>query len=88
MIYNMIMSIFQSGELLRVMKGDTVGSTNLHLAYNDRLLVGAVNADLEINDYSTRKGVTNRKLQVNQHCQAITDSVQRFSFLIVPADEN
>ena len=46
------------------MKGDTVGSTNLHLACNDRLLVGAVHADLEINEYSTRKGVTVKKLQV------------------------
>lgn len=46
------------------MKGDTVGSTNLHLACNDRLLVGAVHADLEVNEYSTRKGVTNKKLQV------------------------
>lgn len=47
------------------MKGDTVGSTNLHLACNDRLLVGAVHADLEVNEYSTRKGVTNKKLQVH-----------------------
>lgn len=46
------------------MKGDTVGSTNLHLACNDRLLVGAVHADLKVNEYSTRKGVTNKKLQV------------------------
>lgn len=48
------------------MKGDTVGSTNLHLACNDRLLVGAVHADLEVNEYSTRKGVTNKKLQVKK----------------------
>lgn len=41
-----------------------MGSTNLHLACNDRLLVGAVHADLEVNEYSTRKGVTNKKLQV------------------------
>ncbi|XP_062614011.1 uncharacterized protein LOC134275752 isoform X2 [Saccostrea cucullata] len=54
----------QNGELLRIMKGDTVGSTNLHLACNDRLLVGAVHADLEVNEYSTRKGVTNKKLQI------------------------
>jgi len=46
------------------MKGDTVGSTNLHLACNDKLLVGAVHADLEINEFSVRKGVTNKKLQV------------------------
>ncbi|KAJ8319909.1 LOW QUALITY PROTEIN: hypothetical protein KUTeg_001496 [Tegillarca granosa] len=54
----------QTGELLRIMKGDTVGSTNLHLASNDRLLVGAVHADLEINEFSTRKGVTNKRLQI------------------------
>ncbi|XP_052079469.1 uncharacterized protein LOC127717737 isoform X2 [Mytilus californianus] len=54
----------QTGELLRIMKGDTVGSTNLHLACNDRLLVGAVHADLEINEFSTRKGVTVKKLQI------------------------
>lgn len=46
------------------MKGDTVGSTNLHLACNERLLVGAVHADLEINEFSARKGVTVKKLQV------------------------
>ncbi|XP_060080041.1 uncharacterized protein LOC132559439 isoform X2 [Ylistrum balloti] len=54
----------QTGELLRIMKGDTVGSTNLHLACNDRLLVGAVHADLEINEFSTKKGVTNKTLQI------------------------
>ncbi|KAK6166927.1 hypothetical protein SNE40_023527 [Patella caerulea] len=54
----------QSGELLRTMKGYTMGSTNLHLACNDRMLVGAVNADLDINEYSVRKGVTNRQLQI------------------------
>ncbi|XP_056012893.1 uncharacterized protein LOC125678424 isoform X7 [Ostrea edulis] len=54
----------QNGELLRIMKGDTVGSTNLHLACNDRLLVGAVHADIEVNEYSTRKGVANKKLQI------------------------
>lgn len=43
-----------------------MGSTNLHLACNDRLLVGAVHADLEVNEYSTRKGVTNKKLQVKK----------------------
>lgn len=50
------------------MKGDTIGSTNLHLACNERLLVGAVHADLEINEYSTRKGVTVKKLQVSILC--------------------
>lgn len=54
----------QTGELLRIMKGDTVGSTNLHLACNDRLLVGAVHADLQVNEMSIRKGVTNKKLQI------------------------
>lgn len=46
------------------MKGDTVGSTDLHLVCNDRLLVGAVHADMEINEYSGRKGVFNHTLQV------------------------
>lgn len=47
------------------MKGDTIGSTNLHLVCGDRLLVGAVHADMEINEYSSRKGVFNHTLQVN-----------------------
>jgi len=46
------------------MKGDTVGSTDLHLVCGDRLLVGAVHADMEINEYSGRKGVFNHTLQV------------------------
>ena len=63
----------QSGELLRIMQGETVGSTNLHLACNDRLLVGAINADLEANQSSVPKGVHNYMLQVTQcsfdiHC--------------------
>ncbi|KAL5005761.1 hypothetical protein ScPMuIL_016919 [Solemya velum] len=53
-----------TGELLRIMKGDTVGSTSLHLTCSDRLLVGAVHSDLEINEYSSRKGVYNHKLQI------------------------
>ena len=60
------------------MKGDTVGSTNLHLACNDRLLVGAVHADLEINEFSTRKGVTVKKLQVIYRKQnKITGKLQK-----------
>ena len=55
----------QSGELLRIMQGETVGSTNLHLACNDRLLVGAINADLEANQSSVPKGVHNYMLQVS-----------------------
>ncbi|KAL3854443.1 hypothetical protein ACJMK2_013712 [Sinanodonta woodiana] len=54
----------QSGELMRIMKGDTVGSTHLHLVCGDRLLVGSVHADLEINEYSGRKGVFNHTLQI------------------------
>ncbi|XP_076459006.1 uncharacterized protein LOC143292527 isoform X2 [Babylonia areolata] len=54
----------QSGELLRIMQGETVGSTNLHLACNDRLLVGAINADLEANQSSIPKGVHNYMLQI------------------------
>ncbi|CAL1547650.1 unnamed protein product [Lymnaea stagnalis] len=53
-----------SGELLRIMQGETVGSTNLHLVCNDRLLVGAINDDLEINQYSTPKGVHNYQFQI------------------------
>ena len=56
----------QNGELLRIMKGDTIGSTDLHLVCNDRLLVGAVHADMEINEYSGRKGVFNHTLQVGK----------------------
>ena len=56
----------QNGELLRIMKGDTIGSTDLHLVCNDRLLVGAVHADMEINEYSGRKGVFNHTLQVGE----------------------
>ena len=48
------------------MKGDTIGSTDLHLVCNDRLLVGAVHADMEINEYSGRKGVFNHTLQVSK----------------------
>ena len=48
------------------MKGDTIGSTDLHLVCGDRLLVGAVHADMEINEYSGRKGVFNHTLQVYQ----------------------
>ena len=48
------------------MKGDTIGSTDLHLVCGDRLLVGAVHADMEINEYSGRKGVFNHTLQVCQ----------------------
>ena len=48
------------------MKGDTIGSTDLHLVCGDRLLVGAVHADMEINEYSGRKGVFNHTLQVRQ----------------------
>lgn len=47
------------------MRGETVGSTNLHLACNDRLLVGAINADLEVNQSSIPKGVHNYLLQVS-----------------------
>ncbi|XP_053386148.1 uncharacterized protein LOC123539409 isoform X3 [Mercenaria mercenaria] len=54
----------QTGELQNIMKGDTVGSTNLHLVCGDRLLVGAVHADMEINEYSSRKGVFNHTLQI------------------------
>ncbi|KAH9500063.1 hypothetical protein Btru_076507 [Bulinus truncatus] len=53
-----------TGELLRIMQGETVGSTNLHLVCNDKLLVGAINADLEINQYSTPKGVHNYQFQI------------------------
>lgn len=53
-----------NGELLRIMKGDTIGSTDLHLVCGDRLLVGAVHADMEINEYSGRKGVFNHTLQI------------------------
>jgi len=49
------------------MKGDTIGSTDLHLVCGDRLLVGAVHADMEINEYSSRKGVYNHTLQVGCH---------------------
>ena len=56
--------LLQNGELLRIMKGDTIGSTDLHLVCGDRLLVGAVHADMEINEYSGRKGVFNHTLQV------------------------
>ncbi|CAG5122156.1 unnamed protein product [Candidula unifasciata] len=74
-----------NGELLRIMQGETVGSTNLHLVCNDRLLVGAVNADLEINQYSVPKGVHNYVFQIwdfasghplgmadNETCSALT----------------
>lgn len=54
----------QTGELQNIMKGDTVGSTDLHLVCGDRLLVGAVHADMEINEYSSRKGVFNHSLQI------------------------
>ncbi|KAL8566603.1 hypothetical protein ACOMHN_054825 [Nucella lapillus] len=54
----------QSGELLRMMQGETVGSTNLHLACHDTMLVGAINADLEANQYSVPKGVNNYVLQI------------------------
>ncbi|XP_052814372.1 uncharacterized protein LOC128241470 isoform X5 [Mya arenaria] len=54
----------QTGELQNIMKGDTIGSTNLHLVCGDRLLVGAVHADMEINEYSSRKGVFNHTLQI------------------------
>ncbi|XP_052812359.1 neurexin-1-like isoform X2 [Mya arenaria] len=54
----------QTGELQHIMKGDTIGSTNLHLVCGDRLLVGAVHADMEINEYSSKKGVFNHTLQI------------------------
>lgn len=54
------------------MKGNTNGSTDLHLACNDRLLVGDVNADVDVNEFSNRKGVMNRKLQV---CVLIGDEL-------------
>ncbi|BFZ21895.1 hypothetical protein BsWGS_24934 [Bradybaena similaris] len=74
-----------NGELLRIMQGETVGSTNLHLMCNDRLLVGSVNSDLEINQYSVPKGVHNYVFQIwdfssghplgmtdNETCSALT----------------
>ncbi|XP_060080039.1 uncharacterized protein LOC132559438 [Ylistrum balloti] len=54
----------QTGELLKIMKGDTMGSSNLHLACYDSLLVGTVQADLDVNAFSIGKGVTHKKLQV------------------------
>ncbi|OWF43128.1 uncharacterized protein LOC110460116 [Mizuhopecten yessoensis] len=54
----------QTGELLRIMKGDTVGSSSLNLACYDSLLVGTVQADLDVNAFSIGKGVTHKKLQV------------------------
>ncbi|GFN82967.1 neurexin-1-alpha, partial [Plakobranchus ocellatus] len=53
-----------NGELLRIMQGETVGSTYLHLVNGDRLLVGAINADLEVNQYSVPKGVHNYVFQI------------------------
>ena len=47
------------------MQGNVAGASNLHLAYNGQLLVGSVNMDnLGVNEFSTKKGVTNRNLQV------------------------
>ncbi|XP_033728353.1 uncharacterized protein LOC117317613 [Pecten maximus] len=54
----------QTGELLRIMKGDTAGSSNLNLACYDSLLVGTVQADLDVNAFSIGKGVTHKNLQL------------------------
>ncbi|XP_069108101.1 uncharacterized protein [Argopecten irradians] len=54
----------QTGELVRIMKGDTAGSSNLYLACYDSLLVGTVQADIDVNAFSTGKGVTHKNLQV------------------------
>ena len=65
--YNLFVHVrfpFQTGELQNIMKGDTTGSTRLHLLCGDRLLVGAVHCDKEINELSSRKGVFNHALQV------------------------
>lgn len=64
--YSNSVCVFKTGELQNIMKGDTVASTNLHLVAGDRLLVGAVHADMEINDYSSKKGVFSYTLQVHK----------------------
>ncbi|XP_012941838.1 neurexin-1 [Aplysia californica] len=52
------------GELLRIMHGEIRGSTFLHLVNNENLLTGAINADLEINQYSVPKGVHHYLFQI------------------------
>ena len=48
-----------------MMQGQTSGSTKLHLPCNYHLLVGAVNAHLEANQFSVPKGVNHYSLQVD-----------------------
>ena len=56
----------QSGELVKVMRGEELSSTDLHLANGDTLLVGQV-AELEpvdLNETSSSNKVHHRRLQV------------------------
>uniref|UniRef100_A0A0L8FK86 Uncharacterized protein n=2 Tax=Octopus bimaculoides TaxID=37653 RepID=A0A0L8FK86_OCTBM len=56
---------WRTGELIRAMEGNIVGASNLHLACNGQLLVGSAHTDnLDVNELSTKKGVTNRNLQI------------------------
>ena len=60
--------MLQSGELIRVMRSHDLGSTDLHLACGDSLLVGQVSTEATQADVTeTQAGakIHNRKLQVS-----------------------
>ena len=58
--------VFQTGDLVRIMSGEDLSSTDLHLACNDALLVGQVAEITQVdpNDNLATSRVHHRKLQV------------------------
>ena len=58
--------VFQTGDLVRIMSGEELSSTDLHLACNDTLLVGQVAEITQVdpNDNLATSRVHHRKLQV------------------------
>ena len=62
-----ILYIVQTGELVRVMAGEDLSSTDLHLAAGDTLLVGQVAEMTQVDPHDTlaTTRVHNRKLQVS-----------------------
>ena len=57
---------FQSGNLVRIMNGENLSSTDVHLACNDTLMVGQVAEMSQVDPTDTLGGarVQNRKLQL------------------------
>jgi len=63
----LMLNFFQTGELVKVMTGNDLSSTDLHLAGGDSLLVGQVAdiAPVEDNTLPATPPLTPRVLQVN-----------------------